>query len=519
MKLKNRIYVFLLFLQGILLAQIQTDIAWPSLANTAWPMLQRNPQLTGRSIHKGPQIGKIEWKVDYQPGIFAGPVIGPGSRLYYGYYSGGLPDIFHCSDLHGNLIWQYNADTAQPCTTSPLVASNGTIYTGDNRGYFYAFNNDGSLRWRYKTPNAIYSTTSINLDSTVYFAGSDKYLYALTSDGELRWKVKHGSGFYYWAPAISPDGSTLYISGVDSNFYALNTDGSIKWQYTCKRVRPAPLVDNAGNVYFYHFLNFGTELISLHPNGSVRWIYNSTDMNKDEYGCGLTMDGNGNLYYAVRGDTTSVLYSVNYQGQFRWLYQLDEGGLGGISQPLICDSTGTVYLGSAYGKNYYAITSQGTLLWKIPLHGYQADNTGTIGEDGTLYLGLHSGSNTTSGIGSLLAISDKTTGIKSENNTYKRYALEQNYPNPFNPETLIKYELAVDSKVSIKVYDLLGSEVADLVNETQSSGLHSVKFNGSNLPSGVYLVRMTAGVSASLYDRASGNWNGFTDSRKIVLMK
>ena len=172
---------------------------------------------------------------------------------------------------------------------------------------------------------------------------------------------------------------------------------------------------------------------------------------------------------------------------------------------MICDSTGTVYLGSAYGKNYYAVTSQGTLLWKIPLHGYQADNTGTIGEDGTLYLGLHSGSNTTSGIGSLLAISDKTTGIKSENNTYKRYALEQNYPNPFNPETLIKYELAVDSKVSIKVYDLLGSEVADLVNETQSSGLHSVKFNGSNLPSGVYLVKMTSG--------------SFSDSRKIVLMK
>ncbi len=54
------------------------------------------------------------------------------------------------------------------------------------------------------------------------------------------------------------------------------------------------------------------------------------------------------------------------------------------------------------------------------------------------------------------------------------YELENNFPNPFNPETVIKYSLAVDSKVSIKVYDLLGSELADLVNETQTTGLHRV---------------------------------------------
>ena len=93
----------------------------------------------------------------------------------------------------------------------------------------------------------------------------------------------------------------------------------------------------------------------------------------------------------------------------------------------------------------------------------------------------------------------------TNNSVNAGFSLGENFPNPFNPETVIKYSLAVDSKVSIKVYDLLGSEVADLVNETQSSGLHSVKFNGSNLPSGVYLVRMTSG--------------SFSDSRKIVLMK
>ena len=64
-----------------------------------------------------------------------------------------------------------------------------------------------------------------------------------------------------------------------------------------------------------------------------------------------------------------------------------------------------------------------------------------------------------------------------ENAKYEdpKFFLESNFPNPFNPETVIKYSLAFDSKVSIKVYDLLGSEVADLVNETQIAGEHIVK--------------------------------------------
>lgn len=86
-----------------------------------------------------------------------------------------------------------------------------------------------------------------------------------------------------------------------------------------------------------------------------------------------------------------------------------------------------------------------------------------------------------------------------------RFGLEQNYPNPFNPRTSIGYQLASAGKVSLRVYDVLGREVATLVNEAQGAGRHAVEFDGSRLPSGVYFYRMTAGQ--------------FTEVKKLMMIK
>ncbi len=87
----------------------------------------------------------------------------------------------------------------------------------------------------------------------------------------------------------------------------------------------------------------------------------------------------------------------------------------------------------------------------------------------------------------------------------KEFRLEQNYPNPFNPTTTIQYQLAADSKVTLKVYDILGSEVATLINEDQEAGYKEVKFNASNLASGMYIYRITAG--------------SYVSTKKLMLLK
>jgi hypothetical protein len=85
------------------------------------------------------------------------------------------------------------------------------------------------------------------------------------------------------------------------------------------------------------------------------------------------------------------------------------------------------------------------------------------------------------------------------------FSLERNYPNPFNPNTVIRYSLTGNRFVTLKVFDVLGKEVATLVNEKQSPGTYQVEFVGSNLPSGVYFYRIIAG--------------DFTDTKGMILLK
>lgn len=108
--------------------------------------------------------------------------------------------------------------------------------------------------------------------------------------------------------------------------------------------------------------------------------------------------------------------------------------------------------------------------------------------------------------GKVIGDTSLVVGITDENqNTPSEFSLSQNYPNPFNPETVISYQLPVNSKVSLKVYDILGNEVAILVNEEKPAGKYQVNFNGKNLSSGIYFYKITS--------------ERFTAVRKMLLIK
>jgi len=80
----------------------------------------------------------------------------------------------------------------------------------------------------------------------------------------------------------------------------------------------------------------------------------------------------------------------------------------------------------------------------------------------------------------------------------EEFRLHQNYPNPFNPSTTIKFELPQSSLVSLKVYDVLGNEVATLVKDELTAGIHSVEFNAESFPSGTYFYRLQSNIFASV---------------------
>ena len=98
-----------------------------------------------------------------------------------------------------------------------------------------------------------------------------------------------------------------------------------------------------------------------------------------------------------------------------------------------------------------------------------------------------------------------TLGIKENLSIAKEYTLYQNFPNPFNPTTTISYYIQKSGLVSLKVYDMLGKEVASLVNEIQTQGPKEIAFNASSLSSGIYYYTITTG--------------DFKDTKKMMLIK
>ncbi len=85
------------------------------------------------------------------------------------------------------------------------------------------------------------------------------------------------------------------------------------------------------------------------------------------------------------------------------------------------------------------------------------------------------------------------TDVPRETSLPLEFKLEQNYPNPFNPATTIQFSIPKTESVTLKVYDLLGREVATLVNEEKSPGDYEIRFDGSNLASGMYIYQLQAG--------------------------
>ncbi len=102
----------------------------------------------------------------------------------------------------------------------------------------------------------------------------------------------------------------------------------------------------------------------------------------------------------------------------------------------------------------------------------------------------------------ILAPATKVTEVHS---VPSKTTLEQNYPNPFNPTTVISYELPVRGHVNVKVYDMLGREIAALIDQIQNAGTYSIPWDASHIPSGLYFCRLTAG--------------GYSKTMKITLVR
>ena len=105
----------------------------------------------------------------------------------------------------------------------------------------------------------------------------------------------------------------------------------------------------------------------------------------------------------------------------------------------------------------------------------------------------------------IVHVLDEPVNVETKNQAPDGFVLYQNFPNPFNPTTKLSFVIGHSSFVELKVFDILGNEIATLVNEEKSAGEYEVEFNAAGLASGIYLYKLKT--------------LNFTETRKMLLLK
>lgn len=275
----------------------------------------------------------------------------------------------------------------------------------------------------------------------------------------------------------------------------------------------------------------GSSGVMKTTDGGKNWPF--TISNPDYYIKDVTLL-NENIGYAVG---LKILFTSN--GGLSWQV-LDNSELkGNILNSIeffnkdvgFAVGSGGLIIKTSDGFNTWIVQTSGTKVELNDINFTDSDNGIIVGDNGNILTTTNGGSVWKKEIVStgenlkriaikdsvVLCVGDEGTIIRysnwplssirdtTETNLLNYFILFQNYPNPFNPNTTIEYNILKQSYVTIKIYDLLGREIKTLLNEEKEAGNYEVQFNGSDIASGVYFYRLTAGE--------------FNQTKKLVLMK
>jgi hypothetical protein len=334
----------------------QQQLPWPGLAQTPWPMARHDPQCTGRSQYRGPQLGKV--KALFHPTYDCTvPVVGADTLFFVG--SGGS---LLAISFSGDLKWGVNLGNTSRFESPPVLLADGSIFIMGDKGY--------SLRLQDTTllPSGLpFGSTmrqvGVGKDGTIYAVGGGR-LYAVRG-GSLLWSrtLSIGDTFNGNADAgiaMSPDGASMYVpAGPERSLYALDLNGDILWADSLDSgVFGTPSVDNAGNLFVWT----KDSLVSLTSGKKRRWALYTGHENWD-----VTIDNMGNIAFLSQG----YLWSVTNDGQTRWKVKVDDQD---FFTPLVTDADGTIYCvtcsSGILNYNVRAVSSFGVVKWILPITVY-----------------------------------------------------------------------------------------------------------------------------------------------------
>lgn len=337
------------------------------------------------------------------------------------------------------------------------------LWYNGTEGLYCDFNlPNGSTFYQFKPIFHTFTQVTVTVDSQFIWGITRKIFQWATSYGFSRQYEKFAEHL-----GIIAKGSSQFGPGPDSESHSwiINTitfDSTGNYEYYSNGYYP--------NITFTPFSNFSVGLF-LTFSAEVSHPYNRTSSYRGNLSDGIVYIDSVFVQFYYKKDSVSTSNQVRYASRTMLTNKYDFLVL--LDTALLRNDYKLIYRIGAKDKSI------------IPVYKYSPDSG--------YYQAVY-----------------QPTSFEDESSRIKTFSLSQNYPNPFNPSTKIEYAISSPQNATLKVYDVLGNEVATLVNEYKSPGTYEVEFpansgNSVNLPSGVYFYQLKAG--------------DFVQTKKMVLLR
>ena len=443
---------------------------------------------------------------------------------------------------NGGQNWTQVAVTANDINSITFKNINTGIAVGDN-GIIIRTTNGGA-NWNSVTSGTTDQFRKVSSGAgSIFFASGDNGLAAVSTDNGATWALKNSGTTLRLSGAFAYDANKLWAAG-ENGLIRYSSDGGNNWATQVSGITTAEL----------HDIQFVNESVGFAGGSNSNFIFtNDGGLTWAPRNSGLFSDVNG-IYF----QDANIGWGVSIVGT---IYFTTDGGSSWTSQP--CGSAftlreayflhqgkgwtvgdnGTIamYTNAALPVELNSFTSSVTgnnvgLVWSTATEtnnsGFEIERKVLSGQSSISnsefqFIGFLEGKGTTTNATNY-SFADRGLDPGVYNYRIKQidfdgsfkyyelnsevtiespmdFSLNQNYPNPFNPTTVIKFSIPDKGNVTMKVYDIIGNEVAALVNENKDAGVFEVSFNGEGLSSGIYLYQLRAA--------------NFVETRKMTLIK
>jgi len=289
-----------------------------------------------------------------------------------------------------DVLWSFKAEGS--IHSSPVVASDGTVYLAATDGLLYALDAGGQPKWTFKAHEGIYSTPALDDAGNIYFGDLDGWYHSIRPDGSERWSIAVPEGVerrILASPLVLSSGNS-YVASWNGYLYAVDPAGNIVWRRLIGGMpSSSPVADAEGNVYVTTLGESDLLVAKFSPESSTPsvpvWTFReSLGVNRNRVVSSPVVDTSRNrLYVAASRTSDGVLCAVDIDTGERTLRVVLPKGV--LSSPALGDD-GSIYLGSVDGR-LYCLNRLGTILWSFRVEGYYILGSPSIDGVGNIYVG------------------------------------------------------------------------------------------------------------------------------------